>query len=123
LAHDRGEEGGLADDEPELADEAARAVDADDALAVGAVGLDDRDPALEDDDELAVGVALAVEDVAGLRVAPDAERLQALDLLGIQPRIGAVEVGRLLQRLGLGQGLHAVDGRPFRGPLKPLKPR
>ena len=97
LAHDRRDEHRLAGDQAELAEEPPRSVNADHSLA-GARLLDDRDLPLEDHEEIAVAVALAVEHVPGLDASALADRLERGDLLIAQPRERPVDVGRLGQR-------------------------
>ena len=92
-----GHEHRLAGDQAELAEEPPRAVNADHSLA-GARLLDHRHLPLEDHEEVAVPVALAVEHVPGLDASALADRLERRDLLIAQPRERAVDVGRLGQR-------------------------
>src|SRR4029077_2797114 len=99
LGNDRRDEYRLAREEVELAEEAAGAVHADEALLVGPEPLDDLDLAGEDDDEVAGGVALAVEHLAGFCGPPEPIAAELLNLVVVQSGVGSSTVRRL------GQGL------------------
>src|SRR3954471_929731 len=102
---DGGEERGLPGEEAQLAEEAPRAVDGDQALVV-AFPLDDGHLALQDDDEGVILGALAEQDLARRRRPRASHRPEAREMLVVEPWVGAVVVGRLGQR-GRGDGARA----------------
>jgi hypothetical protein len=93
---DGGERNGSSGEQVQLAEEAVRPVDGDDAI-LGAVVVDDRDDALLDDEEVAPLVPRAEEHVARPRLADPADRAQPAALLVVQPRERAVAVDGLLE--------------------------
>ncbi len=96
LAHDGGQERDLPLDQPELAEEPARAVRLHDAL-VRSIALDDRDQAAEHDEEGVGRLSLAEEHVSGLDRAAFAMFGEDGELSVGQPREGAVSIRCLRQ--------------------------
>jgi hypothetical protein len=96
VADDSGEVDALPGQHAELAEEALGPVDGDDPV-LGSVALDDHHRARLDDEEVALGVALGEEDVAGLDVAELAELPQLSQLVLVEARVGAVAVWSLRQ--------------------------
>ena len=91
LAYHRRKEHGLPGEEVELAQEAARAVDADDAFFASVV-LDDGHVPDEDDEEIAARVAHAKQHFARFGRTPLSVRCQRVDLARAQFRERPVEV-------------------------------
>ena len=108
LHHDSGHEYRLSGDETKLAEETTRTVDADHALFTTGL-LNDRDLALQDDEEVAVAVTFAIEDIARLHGATLSRARKSRDLIVAEPGVCPVEIRGLRERQGVGQHVHVND--------------
>ena len=123
LAHDRRHEHGLTGDESELAEEAVRAMHADDPLALFGF-LHDGDLSRQDDEEAAVAVALAVQDVALVDRPALADARQGGDLLLAEAGERAIGIRGLGQRrVGRSGHLRRLSRPVLRPRLRPSQSR
>ena len=104
LAHLRGHKGDLAGEEVEFTEEPAPAVHADHPVR----GFQDGDQSFQDDEEIALPVALPVEQGAFLDSPPRPQAGQRLDLLFAEAGIGAIHIRRLRHGVGVCGDAHAL---------------